>query len=108
MPVLRFEAPEDAFQILEDHFEKVWVTPDLTREYVGDRMADKEYYTGQIFNQRGRWLRKVSAVLRYLDVRERREKGVIGRKVLPSTQPLSKKLNGNKLPEQERRAGWPG
>ena len=28
--------------------------------------------------------------------------------VLPSTQPLSKKLNGKKLPEQERRAGWPG
>jgi len=27
---------------------------------------------------------------------------------LPSTQPLSKKLNGKKLPEQERRAGWPG
>jgi len=28
--------------------------------------------------------------------------------VLPSTQPLFKKLNGKKLPEQERRAGWPG
>jgi hypothetical protein len=28
--------------------------------------------------------------------------------VLSSTQPLSKKLNGRKLPEQERRAGWPG
>jgi len=28
--------------------------------------------------------------------------------ILPSTQPLSKKLDGKKLPEQERRAGWPG
>jgi len=28
--------------------------------------------------------------------------------VLPSTQPLPKKLNGKKLPKQERRAGWPG
>ena len=34
--------------------------------------------------------------------------GVGPPQVLPSTQPLSKKLNGKKLPEQERRAGWHG
>jgi hypothetical protein len=28
--------------------------------------------------------------------------------VLRARGPLSKKLNGKKLPEQERRAGWPG
>jgi hypothetical protein len=27
---------------------------------------------------------------------------------MPSKRPLFKKLNGKKLPEQERRAGWPG
>jgi hypothetical protein len=27
---------------------------------------------------------------------------------LPSTQPLSEKLHDKMLPEQERRAGWPG
>jgi hypothetical protein len=28
--------------------------------------------------------------------------------VLPTTQPLAKKLNGKKLAEQERRTGWLG
>jgi nucleoside 2-deoxyribosyltransferase len=65
MPVFKFDGAKSArpFQILEDHFEKLWQTTNTDLFHVRARDPEAQDTLFKIFNSHGDWLRQVYAVL---------------------------------------------
>jgi len=73
MPVFKFEGPTSRpFQILEDHFERLWSTTDTDLFHVLARDAEAADSVHKIFHARGHWLRQVHGIL-HKPGRERRQ-----------------------------------
>jgi class 3 adenylate cyclase len=65
MPVFKFRRGElsDTFQVLEDHFNKLWVTTDTDLFHVGVRLAGRERLIRLIFRARRSWFKHVYGAL---------------------------------------------
>lgn len=67
MPVFRFQRYPDLnsnpFEIIEDHFIKLWVTSDNDLLHIGAQMKDEKELVKRIFEHRLRWLKSVSSIL---------------------------------------------
>ena len=66
MPAFRFEGRRDAagpFEILEDHFHKLWSTSGFDLFHMSAARADRETMLRRIFTLRRPWLESVSGVL---------------------------------------------
>ena len=73
MPVFKFEGPTiRPFQILENHFERLWSTTDTDLFHVLARDAEAADSVHKIFHARGHWLRQVNGIL-HKPGRERRQ-----------------------------------
>lgn len=66
MPVFKFErgAEVDTFNLLEDHYHKLWLTSDMDMFHVGAAIADKKRVARLIFQARRAWFQHVNGVLR--------------------------------------------
>ncbi|MDQ1612204.1 MAG: hypothetical protein QOG00_2135 [Pyrinomonadaceae bacterium] len=65
MPVFKYRAgaQRDVFELLEDHFHKLWITTDTDLFHVGVRLANRAYFTKMMFNIRRHWFRHVYGAL---------------------------------------------
>lgn len=67
MPVFRFQRYPDLnsnpFEIIEDHFIKLWVTSDNDLLHMSAQMKDAKDIVKRIFEHRLRWLESVSSIL---------------------------------------------
>ncbi len=65
MPVFKFRRTEQpkTFDILEDHFQKLWLTTDVQQLGFGARLADTQRLTKHILDQRHSWFRRVYEAL---------------------------------------------
>jgi hypothetical protein len=66
LPVLRFQREPSAepFNILENHFIKLWLTSDMTFLHIVQRWEDKHAIVKEVFDRRGKWLREVYETLK--------------------------------------------
>jgi hypothetical protein len=65
MPVFTFEKQIDTrpFEILEDHFKKLWATTDSDLFHIGGRVEDRKRLLFNIFKNRQEWFNHVYDVL---------------------------------------------
>jgi hypothetical protein len=65
MPVFKFRAgsQRDVFALLEDHFQKLWITTDTDLFHVGVRLANRDYFTRMILTIRKHWFKHVYGAL---------------------------------------------
>lgn len=65
MPLFEIEAQETpgSFDILKDHFDKIWLTSDSDLFHTGARRADKIRIVKEIFQKRSSWLTQVYLTL---------------------------------------------
>jgi hypothetical protein len=65
MPVFKVESGADPalFEILQDHFDKLWLTTDVDMFHILTRMPDKNYLLCKIFTRRHEWLEHIYGVL---------------------------------------------
>jgi class 3 adenylate cyclase len=67
MPVFKFEAQEgastDSYDILKDHFTKLWLTSNADIFQIGTTVQNKDRVLGKIFEDRGDWFRYVYEAL---------------------------------------------
>lgn len=64
-PTFRFRKTDDtfSFELLEDHFHKLWITSDVDSFHFASRIDDREQIAAKIFQQRGEWLKSVYTAL---------------------------------------------
>jgi class 3 adenylate cyclase len=67
MPVFKVQRETNAhmFAVLEDHFDKLWLTSDSDMFHMGARIADRDRLLYLIFHNRHYWFKTVGAVLKY-------------------------------------------
>jgi hypothetical protein len=72
MPTFRIERTRDsvAFETLEDHFCKLWITSDIDVFHFESRLADAQSIAAKIFKQRGDWFERVYRALDSWDKRK--------------------------------------
>jgi class 3 adenylate cyclase len=67
MPVFKFESQEgastDSYDILKDHFNKLWLTSNADIFQIGTTVQNKDRVLGKIFKDRGDWFRYVYEAL---------------------------------------------
>lgn len=67
MPIFKFQVQEredtQAFDILSDHFNKLWLTSNTDLFHIGGEMVDKWLILRDIFRQRHYWFRHVYGAL---------------------------------------------
>jgi len=61
MPIYKFNKVKNinTFNILEDHFRKLWLTSDLDSFHIQARVADEKRIISEIFEKRHDWLQHV-------------------------------------------------
>lgn len=65
MPVFKFQMQQNGrpFEILEDHFQKVWMTSNLDLFHIEARIANRNQIISGIFNDNSPWFKHIYAVL---------------------------------------------
>lgn len=63
MPVFKFSSNGNAFDVLCDHFDKLWVTSTTSIVRMEWRLKDKERIAAEMFRKRGAWFTHVCAAL---------------------------------------------
>ncbi len=67
MPVFKFQIQDgtntQAFDILEDHFNKLWLTSNTDLFHIGGRIVDKRLILRDIFRKRNEWFKHVYGAL---------------------------------------------
>lgn len=106
MPVFKFESVSKMkpFRILEDHFEKLWLTSTADLFHVGARIADRNLLLHQIFKKRQPWFDHIYGALHAADKkRPAMERRVHPRQVCeshPRSVTLSWKSGGGDAKQQ--------
>jgi hypothetical protein len=66
MPVFKFQSEinSETFSVLEDHFDKLWMTSDAGLFHVGARIVDRDRLLRHLYDKRHPWLKQAGEMLR--------------------------------------------
>jgi hypothetical protein len=100
MPVFEFhrESDQPTFEILEDHFRKLWLTSNTDLFHIGAINKDRDRIVHKIFKNRAAWLKHVYTSLHHPNITDGIDRRTYPRKRCPSGIQVTVELTdgGNK------------
>lgn len=73
MPIIKIQGETNPVGLVEDHFNKLWLTSDIDLFHMGGRIEIKDTILWKVFEERFEWFEHIYGVLCESDGRERRK-----------------------------------